>query len=232
MEEPPLSLPTIEMVEEAMKRPLEQVPNRDLRVPLYKPLKLHEDEVKEAEEEFRRQGGVMEETYVEESVPAVEEEEVEPERAETPLQSIEQLTQVPTIQGQPPLQSVLQQLPPQQQQQPQQPQQQFFAPQPQPQLQPQQPLFVPQGQPVQFGGYSQLLQPAMIGGAYEYISPAPYPGGAPTIVVDTSSMGGPPPQMQGGGNPRRNVTQRQSKTMTAGGESISPSSRITIRKLD
>ena len=232
MEEPPLSLPTIDMVAEAMKRPLEQVPNRDLRVPLYKPLKLQEDEVKEAEEEFRRHGGVVAETYIEESVPAAEELEEEEERAQTPLQSIEQLTQVTTVQAQPQLQTVIQQLPvqqqQQQQQQPQQPQQQqppFFGPQVQ------QPVFAAQGPTVQYGGYSQLLQPAMIGGAYEYISPAPYPGGAPTIVVDTSSMGGPP-QLQGGGTPRRNVTQRQSKTMTAGGEAVSPSSRITIRKLD
>jgi hypothetical protein len=85
---------------------------------------------------------------------------------------------------------------------------------------------------VQFGGYSQVLQPT-VGGAYNYISPAPY-AGPPTLVVDTSDI------IQQGG--QRRTTQRhdrhdrhdrqarQGNTMTAGGEQIS-TQRITIRKL-
>lgn len=121
-----------------------------------------------------------------------------------------------------------------QEQQPQQPQQ----------PQPQQPVQFQMPQ-IQFGGYSQLLQP-MAGGAYQYVSPAPYPGGQPTIVIDTQQQQqqqaqgyddygsneyneGNQPSQTGG----RRTTQRLPRQgkITAGGESVNPTARITIRKL-
>ena len=98
-----------------------------------------------------------------------------------------------------------------------QPQMQQQPPQPQ-MLQPQMQQQPPQ-QP-QFGGYSQMLQPT----SYDYMSPAPYPGGAPTFVVDTSDIH---PHQE------RRTTQRQGRQkapLTAGGEQVS-TQRITIRKL-
>jgi DNA-directed RNA polymerase II subunit RPB2 len=229
--EEPSSLPRGDMISSGMMRPLAQVPNRDVRVPMYKPLKLQGDIVKEAQEELDKMGGVIQARGDAEIVdlPDIEMPE-EPPLAlpELPPQPQMQQPQMQQPQIQPPQMQPPQMLQPQMLQpqmlQPQMLQPQMLQPQmqqqpPQPQmLQPQMQQQPPQ-QP-QFGGYSQMLQPT----SYDYMSPAPYPGGAPTFVVDTSDIH---PHQE------RRTTQRQGRQkapLTAGGEQVS-TQRITIRKL-
>jgi hypothetical protein len=245
--EEPLNLPTGDMITAGMSRPLEQVPNRDVRVPMYKPLALQQDAIKHAEDELNRLGGVVQPNGEAEIVDVQqaqldEEAKLSEQKPEQPQQLQPQQLQPQQLQQLQPQQLQPQQVQQLQPQQPQQPQQ--LQPQQVQQLQPQQ-LQPPQ---IQFGGYSQLLQP-MAGGAYQYVSPAPYPGGQPTIVIDTQQQQQQQQQgyedyganeynensqaSQGSQMGGRRTTQRLPRQgkITAGGESVNPTARITIRKL-
>ena len=241
--EEPLNLPTGDMITAGMSRPLEQVPNRDVRVPMYKPLALQQDAIKHAEDELNRLGGVVQASGEAEIVDV---QQAQMDAEEEIKQTAVRFKDDTEVQPQPQVQQPQQPQP--QQPQPQQPQPQQPQPQqPQPQAQQPQPVQFQMPPQIQFGGYSQLLQP-MAGGAYQYVSPAPYPGGQPTIVIDTQQQ---PQQEQGyddygsneyneGSQPTqgnqtggRRTTQRLPRQgkITAGGESVNPTARITIRKL-
>ena len=216
--EAPLSLPTD--IQDGMARPLLQVPNRDVRVPMYKPLKLQEDIIKQTEEELDRLGGVVQargEVDIREQGQDLQQQEQEQEAQQQQQEQEEKkpqfggytqvlqpyISEAPYSGGAPTIvvDTSMEDMEPMQPM----PMQPMSMPM---QQQPMQPMYMPQ-MPMQM---QQMPMPMQ----QQYMQP---------MQMQMQEM------QPYDASQRRNTTQKKTKQMTAGGEQVNPSARITIRKL-
>jgi len=242
--EAPLSFPSD--IQDAMARPLVQVPNRDVRVPMYKPLKLQEDILKQTEEELDRLGGVVQakgDFDIREQQEPQPEPELEPEPAGKPEPQGERgkepqfggytqvlqpyISEAPYSGGAPTIvvDTSMEQMEP-------------MEPMSMEPMEPMQPMSMqPMSmQPMSMQPMSPMSMQPMSPMSMQPMSMQPMsmqPMSMQPMSMQPMSMQHMPMQPMNNYDEtqRRNTTQKKPKQMTAGGEHVNPTARITIRKL-